>query len=677
MITTAARLTSGRLNLDQSVGDRLTLSGGLGVSRNFTRDGVGGNNNNGSNPMYWFAYEPAIYDLRQTDPTTGRPVPMFMAGGGTSTVNPFDFLQSVTNNEQTWRETGSVKANYSPVSAAKNTVQISYLGGVDRFQLEGNQYQPTYLQNAAFSGYAGVAQILSGDSRYINQGLSAIWTYTPGWKWLNSAQTSGGGTYETQFLRTFSYRNYGLIPGEQRVAGGVVQAGTDSVTEFHDQSRYVNEQVLAFDEKLSLAAGLRSDRSSANGDRLKFYNFPKFSASYRFTEPLRRFTSGLDEVKVRASFGKSGNRPLSPFTRDVTISSGGTAGTLGSLTASSALGNPAIKPEVMNEQEYGVDGTLLHGRASIELTHYERIIKDLLVNFPLPASSGLSSQTINGGQMSTRGFEAGLSLVPISTTNVEWTFRTTYQHNVQVVDQLAVPPFGQGGLLGAFFGHAVMRAGDRPTWVWANSLWSCVNTTDAQGQVVVGTGADGLPCHQVLPGETAPAKSVVRDSVLGDGNPIHQTSFLNTIRYRRVTLSGLLDWRNGGSLISNTKWLWDDGGNSRDYSAPSPVAGQTLGQFRSATFATGNNVPYIEKGTFVKLREVNLTFEAPQRYAELMRARNLRVSVQGRNLAIWTNYWGSDPEFQWRSSTVNFGRFFEVAEYPSSRQFYFSVDLGY
>ena len=95
--------------------------------------------------------------------------------------------------------------------------------------------------------------------------------------------------------------------------------------------------------------GVRADRGSANGDRSKYYTFPKYSASYRFVEPLSRFTSKIDEVKFRASFGKSGNRP-NYGVRDVTISSGGVIGGAASLVASARLGNPDIKPEVMNRR---------------------------------------------------------------------------------------------------------------------------------------------------------------------------------------------------------------------------------------------------------------------------------------------------------------------------------------
>jgi hypothetical protein len=125
-----------------------------------------------------------------------------------------------------------------------------------------------------------------------------------------------------------------------------------------------------------------------------------------------------------------------------------------------------------------------------------------------------------------------------------------------------------------------------------------------------------------------------------------------------------------------TKNLWDEGGNSRDYDAKSPDPTQPLGEFRYASFAAGDISPYIESGTFVKLREVNLSFQAPQRWARVARARDLRVSVQARNLGMWTDYWSFDPEFN-NFGNQNFNRFIDLAPYPSNRQFFFSVDLTY
>lgn len=672
---TGARRTSGRLNLDQSVGDKITVSGGVTISRDFVQDGIGNNDNAGVSPGYSLGYTPEIYDLQKIDPATGRLVFQWMNGGGVGASNPFDVIHSITNNEDTWREMGNIKVGYALLSTVHNTIQLSYLGGVDRFQLEGTQYSPNYLQYEPADGFLGTSQVLTGESRFINQGINAVWTFTPGWRWFTSAQTSAGGTYETQFTNAYNIRQRGLTPSRQTPTNGTDIATADNVTEFRDQSHYVNEEILALDDKLALNVGVRADRGSANGTRTKFYSFPKYSASYRFVEPLSRLTSTLDEIKLRASFGQSGNRP-NYGVRDINIAAGTVIGGLGSLVASGTVGNPNIKPEVMNEQEYGVDAALFHGRVSLELSHYERVIKDLLVTFPLAGSSGFTSQTINGGQMSTRGFEGGLSIVPISTKDIDWTFRTTYQHNVQMVDKLSVAPFAPGGNFGVRYGRNRIVVGTRPTYIWGNVPFSCINTTDASGKVVVGTGADGQPCHRIYPGQALVAGSTVRDSIIADANPQSQTSFLNTIRWKRFTFTSLLDWRVGGYTSDMTKASWDEGGNSRDYDSPSPIAGQVLGQFRNAQGVSGNIATDIDNGTYLKLRELNVAFQAPKRWAQLLRAADMRIAVQARNIWMSTKYWSYDPEFN-NFGNSNFNRFIDLGPYPSNRQFFLSFDLGY
>ena len=674
-INTGARRSSGRLNLDQTIGDKFTVSGGVDVTHSFVQDGIGNNENSGTSPIYSFGYWPAIYDLRRVDPTTGRLIRMYMGGGGSAASNPFEVLSLFKNNEDTWRQQGNVRLGYSVLTTGTNSVQLTYIGGMDRFQFEANQYSPNFLQFEPADGFLGTAQVTNFDSKFINQSINAVWTYSPTWRFLNSAQTSVGGTIETQATHNYFVRQRGLSPTREAVRNGADIATGDTLTQFVDQSRYFNEQIIAFGERLSVAVGARADRSSANGNRNKYYVYPKYSASYRFQEPLSRFTSTVDEFKVRASFGQSGNRP-NYGVRELTISSGGIIGTAGSLVASSTLGNPSIKPETMNEFEYGFDAALLRGRVALEATRYQRVIKDLLVNFPLAPSSGLTQQTINGGQMSTRGIEAGITLVPINRPDLEWTFRTSYQTNVQVVDKLSVPAFvAPGGSFGSSYGRNRIAVGVRPTYIWGNLRYSCINTTNASGQLVVGTGADNKPCHRLAPGEVV-AGSTVRDSIIADANPRGYTSFLNSVRWKRLSATALVDWRIAGYTSSMTKNLWDEGGNSRDFDKPSPNPSLPLGEFRYGSFAGGNITPYIEPGTFVKLREVNVSYQAPQRWANIARARELRFSVQARNLAMWTDYWSFDPEFN-NFGNQNFNRFIDLAPYPSNRQFFFSLDLGY
>jgi TonB-dependent starch-binding outer membrane protein SusC len=361
MILTGARRTSGRINLDQTLGEKFTVSGGVDVTRNFTQDGVGNNENSGISPTYSLGYSPAIYDLQKVDPTTNRLVLMHMNGGGASAVNPFEMMHSIVNNEETWRAQGNVRLGYAAYTSVKNTVQLTYIGGLDRFQFEGTQYAPNYLQFEPADGFAGTSNVGQTNSRFMNQSFNAVWTFSPGYTWFNSAQTSVGATRESQKTNRYSVRMRGLTPTRQVATNGLDIATDNRVEEFIDQARYLNEQIIALDEKLSLSFGVRADRGSVNGDREKYYAYPKVAGSYRFVEPLSFLTNKIDEVKFRASYGQSGNRPLYGD-RDILIASGGVIGGGSSLVASGTLGNPLVKPEVMNETEFGVDAAFLRAR---------------------------------------------------------------------------------------------------------------------------------------------------------------------------------------------------------------------------------------------------------------------------------------------------------------------------
>ncbi len=675
-LNSGARRTSGRLNIDQTIGDKLTISGGIDVTHNFIQDGIGGNDNTGISATYALGYAPAIYDLRQKQ-ANGQYVPMYMNGYGSGTANPFAVYTQITNNEETWRQTANLRVGYALLASAKQSIQLTYLGGVDRFQQQGTIYSPGFLQFEASDGLLGTSEVTNANSLFFNQSANLVHTWTPGWRWFNSAQTSVGLSGETQYLQTYLINSQGLLPTRRNVAPtSTVNNFAETIQNFQDQALYINEQILMLDEKLSIGAGIREDRSSANGDRKKYYSFPKYSASYRFEKPLSKWTDKIDEIKFRGGFGQSGNRP--PYgVRDLTVASGNTIGGGSSLIANTAVGNASIKPETMNELEFGIDASLWNQRVGLEATHYERVIKDLLLQYPLPPSSGLANQTINGGQISTRGFEGSITFAVISKRDLEWTFKTTFQANIQNVDKLPVPSFNAPNSFGVSYGRNRIVQGARPTLIWGNANLSCLVTA------TVTTGADGKPCHYLdIGGKAAylaafPGASVVtRDTILADANPRQTTQFNNTIRWKNFTLTALLDWRNGGYTSDMTQNLWDEGGNARDYNAPSPVAGTPLGVWRYASFAGGDIRPYISDGTDLKLREITITFTAPKAWADLAKAREMRFSLQGRNLAMLTKYWSYDPEFN-NFGSQNYNRFIDLGPYPSSRQFFFSIDLGY
>ncbi len=674
MINTGARRTGARINLDQTLGTKFTASLGLDVTRNFFQRGIGNNDNAGVSPTYAFGYSPAIIDL-QARGADGRYVRMPFNGGGSGAANPFEVISAIQSDESVWRQAGNLRLGYTAFSSARHSVQLSMLNGFDRFQQEGVQYSPNFLQFEPADGFLGTAGQNNVSSLQVNTGVNAVWTWTPATPLITSFTTSVGGSYERQKVDIYRLRGRGLLPTRRVVAGATDIAWADDRTEFRDQSYYVNEQVLLLDENLALNAGFRADRSSANGDREKFYVFPKYSGSYRFQKPL---TDKIDEFKVRAAWGQSGNRPRWAD-RDLLFADGGVIGGQGSLVSPGTLGNVNIKPEVMNELEYGFDAAFFGSRIGLEFTRYERKISDLLLTFPLAPTSGLGNQLINAScpagssctdhQLSVLGKEAVLSAIPLRSNNFEWTSRIIFNQNVQYTNDIPVPDFAVPGSFGASYGRNRIARNLRSTYIWGNAPFR--------------------------PSATAPGGFATADTILYDSNPIHTTTFNNDFTYKRFTFSFLADWRAGGYVSNMTNNLWDEGGQSRDYDDPAPASmfpgsrpcdsngfttggdPLTLGACRYATFNGGDVRPYMQKGSYVKLREVMVNFQAPDSWAaKIPGANSLRFNLSGRNLALFSDYWSFDPEFN-NFGNTNFNRFIDLAPFPSSRQFFLSVDVGF
>jgi hypothetical protein len=167
------------------------------------------------------------------------------------------------------------------------------------------------------------------------------------------------------------------------------------------------------------------------------------------------------------------------------------------------------------------------------------------------------------------------------------------------------------------------------------------------------------------------------DTVVADANPRFQMGFSNDFQWGNFSLNTLVDWRSGGSVSDMTQNLMDEGQNSWDYDKPSPDPKYTsLGAYRYLTWNAGRNVaPYIQDGSFVKLREVTLSYHVPQAASSrLFGGHDTRLSFSGRNLHTWTKYWSFDPEVN------NFGgqqvvRFVDLAPFPTTRSFFLGVDV--
>jgi len=428
---------------------------------------------------------------------------------------------------------------------------------------------------------------------------------------------------------------------------GIVGAGTD-VRVLEQRQRVENfglfaqEEFLTLSERLLLTAGINADRSSANSDTEKYFFYPKVSGSLRFPQPFR----STDEIKIRAAYGQSGNEPLfgQKFTPLSAIEN--IAGLPGIVVpVQGTVGSTNLHPERQREIEVGADLAFAGGRAAFELTGFRKDISDLLLQRTLAPSSGFGFENFNGGKLRTTGAEVGVNLVPFQTTDAEWLFRTSYASTRSKIVSLPVPTFrglGFGTALGSF------------------------------------QFEEGASATQIVGNDSLPDGSVVVRKI-GDANPDFTMSFVNNLRFRRFHLYGLLDWQHGGSIINLTKFLYDLGQNTIDYAEPITYGSlqTTKGANRLRLFPKQTAV-YVEDASFMKLREVTLSFEVPStvvsRFGRGIRSADL--SFSGRNLWTHTNYTGMDPEVS-NFGNQPIGRNIDVAPFPPSRSYWFSLSLGF
>ncbi len=663
-INTGARLQTLRINLDQDIGEKVSVSVGANVTRNTLNRGLSNNDNTGTSPMYLFGYIPAILDLRQRD-ESGNFVVQPFNGGGANTSNPFQTLEFLKSTEDVTRQLGSINATYTPIETGVNRLAINGLFGFDRFTQSGDIYAPPFLQFEPGDGLPGTAVQSTIRGNNVNASLNAIYTFSPISLPFTST-TSAGLVYEEQGDHALYQRGQGLLPGVPNTATAGQQDFAENRLLFRDQAIYVNQEVLAFSDRLSLSAGVRADRSSANGDREKYYVFPRASASYIFQDLLPR----VDEIKLRAGYGETGNRPRYGD-RDVLLASGGVLGGRTTLIRNGTVGNPDIRPETLQEYEFGFDVSALAQRASGEFTFYNRTINDFLLNPSVAPSSGYNNLVINAGEFQVRGYEAAVNFIPVRSGNFDWTSRIAYQSNVQKITDLPsnVPPFPAAGSFGAAYGRNYIINNSKVSSIWGNAPVEL----DASG-----TPVRILPMGYYLQPQ-AGITVVARDTIIGDANPDFQMGFTNTFSMGRINLSFLVDWRQGGDIANMTNNLWDEGLQSRDFDDPSPIAGVPLGEYRYGSWNSGRDTRvYIQDGTYVKLREVAIGYDVSTELVNRLvpQVTSMRVQLLGRNLAMWTDYWGLDPEFN-NFGNTNLNRFIDLAPYPPTRQFFLSFDLGF
>jgi TonB-linked SusC/RagA family outer membrane protein len=650
---TFADKKSVRLNLDQNFGSRVTLDAGTEVMRTSGDRGLFGNDNAGNSIYYTITKMPSFFDFRQR-PDGTYPINPFYPS------NPFQTIDLLKNRELVWRVVNSGRLNFDALNRGAHQVRLSALGGVDVFTQRDDIFSPPELQFEPNDGRAGTAVSSYAQNLQYNLNLNGVDTYAPK-SWL-SVTSQVGTQYEVRDLDQTRTVGENLLGGLAEPVAGTVRDLENNKLHVEDFGVFVQSEALMW-EKFLLTAGMRADRSSNNGDVAKFYVFPKFASSYRIAQPKPGL---LDEVKFRVAYGETGNQPQ--YGQKFTALNSGSIAGLGGFTLGGTRGFADIRPERQRELEGGVDLAFFGSRGQLELTGFERNISDLLISRTLAPTTGFSSEVYNGASMRVRGFEAVINAFPLQTPRyggITWNSRVSVAVNRAIITRLPVAPFLFGT---AQVGAVQIKEGQSATRLVGNDTVAVAGT---------------CPAHPVEPiADTFCASRKVGDVVpvyMGDGNPDYTGALSIEIRWKGLTLYGLLDRQHGGMLAAGTWRHFDLGQNSTDFDAASPDPTKPLGKWRTDTYLRVTRI-YYQDISYWKLRELSLGYDIPERYASRLFAggHDARLSVSGRNLKTWTKFRGGDPDF------TNFGgtpdavqRNRELAAFPASKQYFVNLQVRF
>ncbi len=611
-----------RVNVDQELSSWIHLSANTNVIHSRSKRGLSNNDNAGTSPFLVFPFTPNFVDLQPTQQGDTLAVTDFPKNPFERS-NPLQTFQFLKNDEDTWRALGTLTAKIGVVTNAHNTVQLIAIGGADYFEQDNDFVSPPGLQFEPNDQQPGTVVLGKASNLNLNLALNGNYTFVPESQSFQNT-LSAGIQYEDRKLNATSILGRTLLQGQEN------PDQARSVTVFQDERPvrdlgiYGQEELLLANRRLLLTAGVRADRSSSNGDTGKYFFYPKAAASYRIIKPF----GGLDELKLRGAFGQTGNQPLfgAKFSPDTSGTIGGIYGTLPGPRA----GDPTIKPETQTEFETGFDATLAGGRSALSISLYQRTISGLLLEQTLaPSSFGQQTRIFSSdSKLRNRGVEASLAVTPVQTKDVNWIFTTTFFKNKSKVTKLTVPTFQTGG--------------------FGTSLGAFQIEQDSSATQIIGT-----------------------EGKVGDATPDFQMSFSSDIQYHRLSFGFLWDWKQGGDIVNLTEFLYDVGQTTIDFVG--------AGQARSAAFDGGLTQPYVQDGSYLKLREVTLAYNLPENITRGLfgsSVRYTRLALSGRNLLRFAGYRGLDPEVS-NFSNQAIVRNIDVAPFPPSRSFYFSVDLGF
>jgi TonB-linked SusC/RagA family outer membrane protein len=474
-------------------------------------------------------------------------------------------------------------------------------------------------------------------------------------------------------------------------------ANTPSVSEYFSNRRLIGvfgQVDLAWKDMLFVTLTARNDWSSTLPTGNNSFFYPGVTGSFLFSE-LIPDNQILSFGKVRIAYGQTGNDAdpymINPYYAQAAARVGFGSlefplGGTNAFTYGNVLGNSNLQPEITTEFEVGANVAFYNGRLVVDFAYYDRNSDKQIFSLDMDPSTGFTAQNLNLGKISNKGVELQATVVPIRTNNFTWEITANYTKNNSLVESLPEELGGVATIYGLTGGTSLDAVVGKPLGMFKAE----VPATDPDGNIIVDNS--GVP---IAADEFA---------YVGDMNYDYELGLGSVVSYKNLSFSFDFDIRQGGLMYSRTKDInyfvgnaiqttyndrntfiipnsvqeIDNGDGTYNYVENTiPVASSDITNY----FGDGADMlgsQFLVDKSFVKLRSVTLGYSLPSRWINNTFLGDVRISLFGNNLLLWTPASNTyiDPELTSFGNDLE-GNYGEYTANPSTRQYGFNLSVKF
>ena len=437
---------------------------------------------------------------------------------------------------------------------------------------------------------------------------------------------------------------------------------------------FISRLNYSFKDKYLITANLRVDGSSIFGTDKRWGVFPSFSAGWRISnESFFENVDFINDLKLRAGYGVVGNDSFGNYAYLGIVRTGSNypiGGVAQPGTFPASIENLNLQWEQSAQSNIALDVSFLDNRVSVTAEAYLKNISNLLLNAPLPTSTGFESGIQNIGELQNKGLEFSVKSKNIDTDNVQWDTFFNISFNRNEVINLVGQQLFQGGIAGGRGEASLTREGE-PLGIIYGYTFGGVDPQTGNAFYIDRNGVSTF----------SPTEE--DRTIIGDANPDFIYGFSNSFVFKNFDLSVLLEGSYGNDLLNATRIELEGMSDPKNQSTAVLDRWRQPGDITTiprSSFGNTNNsrvsTRFVEDASYARLKAVTLGYQLPKKLTEKLKIQSLRFYTTAENLFTITNYSGFDPEVNafGASNTV---RGIDFGTYPQTRNILFGASIKF